>query len=262
MLVTTPSTERLAELRGMPYAKYLLTPEWRVTRDRALRRARFRCERCHSRGELQVHHRTYTRLGVELPEDLEVLCDRDHRRQHLEDLEVSPSGIYLKLARQVLRDHPFFTLGDICDATKWLCAKHKIAYDGPGIHKAIGLLTGARVVPVTFSVWPPNSTIESIAVTAEAAHEILTGLGIATGNVIRQLPDGFLPHEESVLEQASGLRATARRSRTFEQRIEEIFDRSAQAEQLRESARLIRERQEIKQWVLRRYDLGINDGNA
>jgi hypothetical protein len=149
----TTTTERLAELRSMPYAAYLQTPEWRARRDRAVRRARFRCERCHGRGELQVHHRSYQRLGAELDEDLEVLCDRDHRQEHIQELEESPSGIYLKLARQVLRENPFYTLADIADETKWRCAAHGISYDGTRINKAIGLLTGARIVPITIQVF-------------------------------------------------------------------------------------------------------------
>lgn len=33
-------------------------------------------------GSLQVHHRTYERLGAELPGDLQVLCPECHRSVH------------------------------------------------------------------------------------------------------------------------------------------------------------------------------------
>ncbi len=59
----------------MTYAEYLQTPHWKETRAAAIARARGRCAVC-GRGDrpLEVHHRTYERLGEELPEDLVVLC--------------------------------------------------------------------------------------------------------------------------------------------------------------------------------------------
>lgn len=77
--------ERLAELRSMPYRHYLRTPEWRVTRAGALLRAGWRCSLDVTHGEdLDVHHRTYERLGAELASDLVVLCRPCHRLHHRE----------------------------------------------------------------------------------------------------------------------------------------------------------------------------------
>ena len=61
------SEARLAELRAMPYPLYLKTPEWRRTRAAALLRAGNACslDVTHTDG-LEVHHRTYERLGAEL----------------------------------------------------------------------------------------------------------------------------------------------------------------------------------------------------
>lgn len=76
---------RLAELREMPYARYLRTPEWRRTRAAALLRAGQRCALDVTHGEdLDVHHRTYERLGAELAEDVVVLCRPCHRMHHQE----------------------------------------------------------------------------------------------------------------------------------------------------------------------------------
>ena len=45
-------------------------------------RAGGRCQRCRSRRQLTIHHRTYQRLGHERRSDVTVLCWSCHRRQH------------------------------------------------------------------------------------------------------------------------------------------------------------------------------------
>jgi Mrr N-terminal domain len=77
--------ERLAELKAMPYRQYLRTPEWRRTRAAALKSAENCCslDVTHTEG-LEVHHRTYERLGAELASDLVVLCHACHRIHHAE----------------------------------------------------------------------------------------------------------------------------------------------------------------------------------
>ena len=79
------AVERLAELCAMPYRLYLRTPEWRRTRAAALLRAGNSCslDVTHTDG-LEVHHRTYERLGAELVTDLVVLCHACHRLHHKE----------------------------------------------------------------------------------------------------------------------------------------------------------------------------------
>ncbi len=75
--------ERLAALRAMPYEEYLRTPEWRARRQEALKRAQYRCQLCNTnQSPLEVHHRTYERLGAEVPEDLFVLCYSCHQWYH------------------------------------------------------------------------------------------------------------------------------------------------------------------------------------
>lgn len=77
--------DRLAQLRAMPYTEYLRTPEWRRARAAALVRAGYSCslDITHDT-DLEVHHRTYERLGAELASDLVVLCRRCHRLHHAE----------------------------------------------------------------------------------------------------------------------------------------------------------------------------------
>jgi len=64
------------------YAAYLRSPQWRATRERTLRLRGRRCEACGSRHRLDVHHRTYVRLGRETEDDLRVLCRHCHETAH------------------------------------------------------------------------------------------------------------------------------------------------------------------------------------
>ncbi len=75
--------DRLDELQRMAYREYLRTPEWRTTRAAALVRADHCCslDVTHTR-DLEVHHRTYSRLGQELVGDLVVLCHDCHKLHH------------------------------------------------------------------------------------------------------------------------------------------------------------------------------------
>jgi hypothetical protein len=51
------------------YRVYLRSERWRYTREWALRMRGHRCEACGSAHALEVHHRTYHRLGAELVHD-------------------------------------------------------------------------------------------------------------------------------------------------------------------------------------------------
>jgi hypothetical protein len=74
---------RLLELRSMPYDDYLQTPEWQATRERKLIRVGRSCELCCAKGVvLHVYHNTYVRRGVELDQDLKVLCADCHTTFH------------------------------------------------------------------------------------------------------------------------------------------------------------------------------------
>lgn len=64
------------------YVEYLSSPHWLDVRRSAMERARRRCQVCNGTRLLQVHHRTYARIGRELPEDLTVLCDECHGTFH------------------------------------------------------------------------------------------------------------------------------------------------------------------------------------
>ena len=74
----------LPVLQFMTYAEYLQTDHWRETRAAALECAGGRCALCDRTGlPLDVHHRTYQRIGEELPEDLAVLHNDCHEAYEL-----------------------------------------------------------------------------------------------------------------------------------------------------------------------------------
>ena len=75
-------TDRIKQIRLMPYSQYLASPEWKAKRIAHLEHARNRCQLCNGTGGLTVHHRTYDRLGEEEFSDLIVLCRRCHSIFH------------------------------------------------------------------------------------------------------------------------------------------------------------------------------------
>jgi hypothetical protein len=63
--------------------EYLRTERWKRKARAARKRAGNRCQMCNSDAKpLEVHHRTYERLGWELSGDLIALCARCHGRHH------------------------------------------------------------------------------------------------------------------------------------------------------------------------------------
>lgn len=77
-----PTDTRIIALQSMPYSEYLRSPEWQEKRKKALRFAGFKCQLCNSAERLNVHHRTYERLGQELLGDLITLCNDCHSIFH------------------------------------------------------------------------------------------------------------------------------------------------------------------------------------
>jgi restriction endonuclease Mrr len=101
------SAERLAELCAMPYRLYLGTPEWRRTRAAALLRAGEACSLDVTHTDaLEVHHRTYERLGAELVTDLVVLCHSCHMLHHVEHGRPRREGSAVPLPRSAAEYSP------------------------------------------------------------------------------------------------------------------------------------------------------------
>jgi 5-methylcytosine-specific restriction endonuclease McrA len=67
------------------YRWVLKSRRWRKLRRLAYERSHGRCVRCGRRkslGVLQLHHKTYKKLGKERLSEVELLCDDCHRVQH------------------------------------------------------------------------------------------------------------------------------------------------------------------------------------
>lgn len=77
-----PDQAEVERLRALPYLEYLQTEHWKQMRDMALFQAKNRCQLCNGDKGLQVHHRTYERLGCEDLSDLTVLCGKCHEAFH------------------------------------------------------------------------------------------------------------------------------------------------------------------------------------
>ncbi len=65
--------------RYVRYSALIHSARWKRLRDRKLRDAGYRCEKCGKcTAMLEIHHLTYRRLGHEWLTDLIVLCQTCH----------------------------------------------------------------------------------------------------------------------------------------------------------------------------------------
>ena len=61
---------------------YLRSPHWKALRRLKISSVGYRCEKCKTRGRLDVHHIHYRNLGNEKLSQLRVLCRACHRKEH------------------------------------------------------------------------------------------------------------------------------------------------------------------------------------
>jgi hypothetical protein len=120
--------------------------------------ARYRCQQCGAGRALQVHHRTYDRVGAEWDEDLQVLCADCHRGETIQQMHDIPQArVFLKLAAEVLKEQPYATFADLASDVKDRCAKLGIHADFTAIDKALSVLSASsRVTP------PPAQTASEL----------------------------------------------------------------------------------------------------
>ena len=64
------------------YSDYLHSKQWKYKRKRILEQRGFKCEKCQSTTNLQVHHLTYKNIFHEKDIDLQVLCRFCHAKIH------------------------------------------------------------------------------------------------------------------------------------------------------------------------------------
>jgi hypothetical protein len=126
------------------YQAYLQSPEWRKTRNAALKRAGYQCSGCPSRRELQVHHVTYERVGCEREADLVVLCAPCHEGEHPQEQEFRYVRRYLAIARELFSVEAFPTRVDFMDAVKARCARLSLPYNTEKLARAIDIVADER----------------------------------------------------------------------------------------------------------------------
>lgn len=80
--VPPKSWAQLPDMSLLSYDDYLASEAWRNRRQIMLERFSHKCQLCGGSDRLQVHHRTYDRIGNERPEDLTVLCGACHTVFH------------------------------------------------------------------------------------------------------------------------------------------------------------------------------------
>ena len=66
----------------MNYTDYLKSPDWQAFRKKVLSFWGERCAICYSKDRVEVHHRTYERLGQEMITDCLALCADCHKLHH------------------------------------------------------------------------------------------------------------------------------------------------------------------------------------
>lgn len=189
--------EEIRTLRNLPYEQYLLTAWWRRMRNRALQISRYQCSRCQVTRELQVHHKTYDRLGDERDVDLEVLCRGCHLGLHVHEVQLS-LGVYFKLISDVLKSEQFEMLADMTEAIKARCGRLKIPYHDGQVHAALSKLDQDK--RLKFRVEMPRKYEELLDVGRD--HAPLTraeaaGWMVKLGAIAKSIPSvpSLSPHD-------------------------------------------------------------------
>ena len=87
----------------LDYNEYLLTDHWQENRTREIDNCGGRCRLCNYEGNLHVHHRTYERIGAELPDDVIALCGECHAIFH-DKLEARKRYCFKKQAKEKIQE--------------------------------------------------------------------------------------------------------------------------------------------------------------
>lgn len=77
----------ISRSKSKKYIEYLESDKWNDIRINAIRNANYKCQRCHRKGKLFVHHKIYPKIyGTETLRMLSVLCEKCHKKMHEQDL--------------------------------------------------------------------------------------------------------------------------------------------------------------------------------
>jgi hypothetical protein len=121
------TADEIRRLRALRYEHYLQSEWWRWRRNLALREAGYQCARCGVNRTLQVHHRSYDRLGAELASDLEVLCRGCHVGEHFNETQTYV-GLYARVVSGVIAEGRWTELTEVVEEAKSRCAQYGLPY--------------------------------------------------------------------------------------------------------------------------------------
>jgi hypothetical protein len=87
------------------YNQYLQSEHWKDLKERYWKSKlnNFRCYACGNIGKLQLHHRTYRRIGHERLNDMILLCADCHKETHRIEKE-RPNGILWGAAKRLKKN--------------------------------------------------------------------------------------------------------------------------------------------------------------
>jgi 5-methylcytosine-specific restriction endonuclease McrA len=94
------------------YKEYLLTDHWKDVRNRFWKSKlhHYKCYVCEAKQNLQVHHKSYKRIGKEKLNDLVLLCGNCHNETH--QLEAGrTNGLLWGAARRLRKNLQLATQG-------------------------------------------------------------------------------------------------------------------------------------------------------
>lgn len=116
----------------MDYSDYINSDAWQERRKERLEFAESRCELCNRSSDLEVHHRTYERLGDENLNDLIVICKTCHHQFH-DRLSLHQEGDLPQNASFEVFSTPFSLANSLVKVLKEYESAHGTEYDLTGI---------------------------------------------------------------------------------------------------------------------------------
>jgi len=144
---------------------------------------------------LQVHHKSYQRLGAELDTDLEVLCQSCHEGHHHRESASEHIGRYVLLAADVVQQgQQFETETELIDALKFKCAQAHIPYNTARLIRAAQIVIGKRRgIRAPAPIQAALERGEAVAPPSRSeAEDILRQLNIKVG--LRSIPKAKPDH--------------------------------------------------------------------
>lgn len=86
---------------AMSYAKYMQSQRWASRKSAYYAKHQKSCRACRSEDQIDLHHRTYERMGFEPDSDLVPLCSRCHAAVH--DMHKRLGGSLREVTATVIR---------------------------------------------------------------------------------------------------------------------------------------------------------------